>query len=195
MIRALAFNPNGARPSTHIAGCDNTKGARQQLHETTTAAAKAGDRDAQMCYLVQDFGDRESGFRLSDTEIAEYQSLAPQYVDTAFKRGDWRIVQLLGYQVIDWVGPFFSLEQWKDPLREYKSYRLFLLGAGDVDLQNTDDWLAVLHMPESKANWTLSAQEMQEGDAWAQEAYEKYFVSQPKLLKEPQVCTDHDEAS
>jgi hypothetical protein len=49
-------------------------------------------------------------------------------------------------------------------------------------------------MRESKDNWTLSAQEMHEGDAWAQQTYDEFFISQPKLLKEPNVCSDHDEA-
>jgi hypothetical protein len=83
MIRAISFNPNGARPSAHIPGCDDMKGALRQLHEATTAAAKAGDTDAQMCYLAQQLDDLESGFRLTDADIAEYQSLGPQYVDAA----------------------------------------------------------------------------------------------------------------
>ena len=66
------------------------------------------------------------------------------------------------------------------------------LGAGDGDTLNTDDWLAVLHMTESKDNWRLSVQEMQESDVWAQETYDKYFISQPRLLKEPRVCTAND---
>jgi hypothetical protein len=177
----------------HIPGCDDMKGAQRQLHEATTAAAKAGDLDAQMCYLMQGGGDRESGFRLTDAEIAEYQSLGPQYVDAAFKRGDWRVVELLGYHIVDWAGLYITLEQWKDPLREYKSHQLLLLGAGDADSHDPDPWLRVMHVRESKDNWTLSAQEMQDSDAWAQTMYDKYFISQPRLLKEPQVCTGEDE--
>jgi hypothetical protein len=185
MIRAIAYNPNGARPSAHIPGCDDMKGALRQVYEATAAAAKAGDLDAQMCYLEQGPGDRESGFRLSEAEIAEYQSLAPQYVDSAFERGDWRIVELLGFHVVDWAGLFISLEQWKDPLREYKAHQLLRLGAADVNPDNTDYRLATLN---------LSAQQKQDSDAWAHETYNKYFVSQPKLLKEPRVCTTQDEA-
>jgi len=177
----------------HIPACDDMKGALRQLHEATTAAAKAGDLDAQMCYLTQAAGDRESGFRLTDAEIAEYQSLGAQYVDTAFKRGDWRVVELLGYHVVDWVGPFFYLEQWKDPAREYKAHQLLLRGAGDMDAQDPNNWLGVLRMTESNGNSRLSAQEMQEGDAWAQDTYEKYFISQPRLLEEPRICTAEDE--
>jgi hypothetical protein len=177
----------------HLPGCDDMKGALRREYEATTAAAQAGDFDAQMCYLMQGYGDRETGFKLTDAEIAQYQSLGAQYVDAAFKRGDWRVVELLGYVVVDWAGLFMNLEQWKDPLREYKSHQLLLLGAGDADPQDTDPWLAVLHMAESKDNWKLSAQEMQDGDAWAQETYDKYFISQPKLLKQPRVCTAEDE--
>jgi hypothetical protein len=176
----------------HIPGCDDMKGALRQEYEVTTAAATAGDIDAQMCYLMQGYGDRESGFTLTDGEIAEYQSLGAQYVDAAFKRGDWRVVELLGYRVVDWAGLFINLEQWKDPAREYKAHQLLLLGAGDVDPQDTDYWLAALRMPESKDNSKLSAQEIQDGDTWAQETYDKYFISQPKLLKEPRVCTAED---
>jgi hypothetical protein len=176
----------------HIPGCDDMKGALRREYEATTAAAKAGDGDAQLCYLMQGYGDRETGFRLTDVEIAEYNSLGAQYVDAAYKRGDFRVVELLGYHVVDWAGLFMNLEQWKDPLREYKSHQLLLLGAGEIDPQDTDPWLAVLRMAESKDNWRLSAQEMQDGDAWAQETYDKYFVSQPRVLKEPRVCTAED---
>ena len=41
---------------------------------------------------MQEAGDGERGIALSEAEIAEYRSLAPQYVDAAFKRGDWRVV-------------------------------------------------------------------------------------------------------
>ena len=187
----LSYNLNAALPP-HIAGCDDLKGALRQLYEATTAAAKAGDVDAQMCYLMQGAGDRESGFMLSEADIAEYQSLGPQYVESAFKRGDWRVIELLGFHVVDWAGLFTNLEQWKDSSREYKAHQLLLLGAGDGDTLNTDDWLAVLHMTESKDNWRLSVQEMQESDVWAQETYDKYFISQPRLLKEPRVCTAND---
>jgi hypothetical protein len=187
----VSYNLHVALPP-HIPGCDDMKGALRQEYETTTAAAKAGDIDAQMCYLMQGRGDRESGFRLTDAEIVEYQSLGAQYVDEAFKRGDWRVVELLGYHVVDWAGLFINLEQWKDPAREYKAHQLLLLGAGDVDPQDTDYWLAALRMPESKDNSGLSAQEIQDGDTWAQETYDKYFISQPKLLKEPKVCTAQD---
>jgi hypothetical protein len=49
-------------------------------------------------------------------------------------------------------------------------------------------------MPDSKDNWRLSAKEMRKSDAWAQETYDNYFISQPRLLKEPRVCTAEDES-
>jgi hypothetical protein len=194
IIRGNLWIHSGALPPPHIPGCDDMKDALRREYEATKAAAKSGDVDAQICYLMQGAGDRESGFALSDAEIAEYQSLAPQYVDTAFKRGDWRVVDLLGFRVIDWAGLFIDLEQWKDPAREYKARQLLLLGAGDVDPQDTDYWLAALRMPESKDNGKLSAQEIHDSDAWVQETYDKYFSSQPRLTKEPMVCTAQDAA-
>jgi hypothetical protein len=195
IIRAKLYNPNGASPPPpHIPGCDDMKGALRKVYEATTAAAKSGDIDAQMCYLTQGVGDRESGFALSAAEIAEYQSPAPRYVDAAFNRADWRVVELLGYHVVDWAGMFINLEQWQDPLREYKAHQLLLLGSGDVDPQDTDYWLAALRMPESTDNRRLSAQEIRDSDAWAQETYDKYFSSQPRLMKEPRVCTAQDAA-
>ncbi len=184
----LRANLGGTMP-THIPGCDDMRGASRSLYEATKAAAKAGDLDAQLCFLMQEAGDRESGFALSEAEIAEYRSLAPQYVDAAFKRGDWRVVHLLGFHVVDWAGLFIGLKQWKDPAREYKAHQLLLLGAGDVDPQDPDYWLQPLRIPES----TFSAQEIRDSDAWAHEMYDKYFSSQPTLMKEPRVCSDQDE--
>jgi hypothetical protein len=185
IVRANRANHIASMPP-HIPGCNDMKGALRRNYEATRAAAQAGDIDAQMCYLMQIAGDRDSGFMLSDAEIAEYHSLAPQYVDAAFKRGDWRVVDLLGFHVVDSAGLFVGLEQWKDPVREYKAHELLLLGVGDVDPQDPDYWLPVLRIPES----TLSAQEIRNSDAWAREMYDKYFSSQPRLIKEPSVCTD-----
>jgi hypothetical protein len=187
IVRANLGNGSGTMPP-HIPGCDEMRIALRRLYEATRAAAQAGDLDAQMCYLMQIAGERDTGFMLSDVEIAEYQSLAPQYVDAAFKRGDWRVVDLLGFHVVDSPGLFVQLEQWKDPLREYKAHHLLLLGAGDVDPQDPDYWLPPVPIPES----TLSAQEIRDSDAWAHEMYDKYFISQPKLMREPRVCTDQD---
>ncbi len=187
IVRANIGNHVGTMPP-HIPGCDEMKGAIGRLYEATKAAAKAGDASAQMCYLMQAAGDRDSGFMLSDAERVEYQSLAPQYMDAAFKRGDWRVVNLLAFHVTDWVGMFIELEPWKDPLREYKAHRLLLLGTGGADSQDPDRWQPLLRLPES----TLSAEERRESDAWAQDMYERYFSSQPSLLKEPRVCTDEN---
>jgi len=168
------------------------KGALRKVYEATTAAAKAGDVDAQMCYLMQAARDRESGFQLLDAEIAEYYTLAPGFITAAFDRGDWRVVNLLGFHFVDSPGLMVGLEQWKDPSREYKAHQLLVLGAGDADPQDTDNWLAALRARENKADWRLSTQELQDSDAWAQETYDEYFSSQPKLTNEPSVCTDRD---
>ena len=85
------------------------KSALRKLYETTKWAARSGDIDAQMCYLMQIAGDRDTGFMLTDVEIAEYQLLAPQYFDAAFKRGDWRVVDLLAFHVVDSPGLFVWL--------------------------------------------------------------------------------------
>jgi hypothetical protein len=75
IIRGILSYYSGAQAPPHIPGCDDMKGALRKEYEATNAAAKSGDIDAQMCYLMQGAGDRESGFVLSDAEIAEYQSL------------------------------------------------------------------------------------------------------------------------
>lgn len=59
IIRANLWTQNGALPPPHIQGCDDMKGALRKLYEATNAAAKSGDIDAQMCYLMQGAGDRE----------------------------------------------------------------------------------------------------------------------------------------
>jgi hypothetical protein len=185
--RANLTNDIGAmRPIE--SGCDDMKTAERRLFEATRAAARAGDLGAQMCYLMQQAGDRDTGFMLSDVEIAEFQSEAPRYVGDAFRRGDWRVVNLLGFHVVDWAGLFVQLEPWRDPLREYKAYRLLLLGVGAADAQGSDQWLPLSLNSES----TLSAEDIRDSDAWAHEMYDKYFSSQPRLIKEPTVCTDQD---
>lgn len=186
-VRANLGNGIGTMPP-HIPGCDDMKSALRKLYETTKSAARSGDIDAQMCYLTQRAGDRDTGFMLTDVEIAEYQLLAPQYLDAAFKRGDWRAVDLLAFHVVDSPGLFVWLEQWKDPQREYKAHQLLLLGASTADPQDPDYWLPALRIPES----TLSAQEIRDTHAWAREMYDTYFSSQPQFILEPRVCTAED---
>lgn len=81
---------------------------------------------------------------------------------------------------MDWVGPWASLDQWLDPAREYKAQRLLRLGAAESYAEYLDNLYSDRRYSDAITNV---------GDAWAQETYEKYFSSQPKLTKEPQMCS------
>ena len=58
--------------------------------------ALSGDTEAQRCYILGYFSDRESKSEISPDQDKEYASLAPKFIDYAFERGDWKVVQSLG---------------------------------------------------------------------------------------------------
>ncbi len=177
---SAAVRANLTAAQNLMVGCGARKGLLRRYFEATKSAAAAGDTDAQMCIVYGPFVVQNGDFAYTDSELIEYKATAPRYIDAAMQRGDWRVIKLLSTHVVDWPGPWAFLDLWQDPAREYKAKRLLRLGAeGDYarDLEN------------SYSNLQYSEAITTAGDAWAQETFEKYFSSEPKLNQEPHPCS------
>jgi hypothetical protein len=158
-------------------------------YKAVTEAAQLGDVDAQMCFVQSDF-DLRKNHKLSDDDIEKYQIDAISYVTNGLQRGDWRVPQLMttSARVLSHSRGFLSLVTDADDLTVYKMTRLLSLGAaGDyaVKLKNT---LAEYVESSKTTSSGLSAEQLAEGDAWAQDEYRQYFASSPVLTAAPNPC-------
>ena len=153
------------------AGCEGLTDAQLQLAPLAMQAAKLGDAEATRCYVSGFF--LYAGGLLDHPEwLTQYRSSALPLAQAAIERGDWAMVGELGDSYSGW--PIAPLSQLlgTDPARGYRYLKLQRLGAPEGTAARFDDELAV-------ATRELSAEQIAEGDAWAQEVYLRYFGGQP----------------
>jgi hypothetical protein len=167
-----------------LSECGDVTDIEKQYYEATRAAAKAGDPDAQLCYLAFAFSFQGHLTPIGGAELAEYTQVAPTYVDAAIKRGDWRIVYLLTRR----AGPVTRLNQGGRPEIVYRMTKLLRHGASGEFATFLDYELKMLAHPDLKPDAALPAKAMQEGDAWAQETYNTYYSGVPGLTEAPTIC-------
>ena len=169
-----------------LSECGDVTDIEKQYYEATRAAAKAGDPDAQLCYLAFDFSFHGHLTPIAGAELAEYTEVSPTYVDAAIKRGDWRIAYLLTQR----SGPSTRLNQGGRPEIVYRMTRLLRHGASGDFAKFLDYELNSLAHPDLKPEAALSPKLMKEGDAWAEETYNIYYSGVPGITEPPTIC-DH----
>lgn len=176
-----------------MAGCPKEGEAiLKEYFDATKAAARAGDADAQVCYVGAVFSDVHGRPRsVSQEDIEEYKSLAPQYVSDAIHRGDWRIVDVLSTRDLEpnTRGLSAHLDHAGDPETVYKMDKLLRLGAtgeyaASLDAMLSDDLARLNEEGEAAAQKSRVA----EADRWAHETYDQYFGGQPPLTEAPGGC-------
>lgn len=169
--------------------CGNVTNIGRKYYEATRDAAKAGDADAQLCYLQAAFGTSDNTSPLTDADVAEYKQVSSQYLDAAIKRGDWRIAQLLTRRNFHpGSGPITQLEGIGKPETIYRMTKLMRLGASGSFATGQDYKLKLLMNPDIKPSEPLSRETIKRADAWAQETYIAYFSGVPGLTELPTVC-------
>jgi hypothetical protein len=172
-----------------MAGCGDVRDVDRRYFEATREAAKQGVADAQLCYLQSEFGSDDTS-PVTDADVAEYQSVAPRYVDEGFKRGDWRIAYLLTRrQFHPGSGPVTGLDKIGQPVTIYKMTKLLRLGASGVYAKALDSTLNDLMQPGLRPEAGLRAVELQEADTWAYETYVNFFSGVPGLTEAPVICS------
>jgi hypothetical protein len=176
-----------------LKSCGATDHIVEQYRDALRAAADEGDPDAQMCYLESNLSDGTGEPKYTAAYAAEYQARATQFVDQAFERGDWRIVELLASQHLH-GGMRSSLPGIGLPQTVYKMDRLLRLGASGDYADFLDATMNSILHPDLIPASALSPADAAAGEAWARHTYNEHFSAAPPLTKEPIVC-DHRGAS
>jgi len=184
-----------ASAQSSMAGCpDDDAAVLSQYYNATKTAARAGDADAQLCFLGSYFVDAQGKSRYTDKDMQEYKSEAPEYVSQAFKRGDWRVVQLLATRFHSPPHSFVTLlDDIGQPETIYKMNKLLRLGATGDYAASLDSTMSDYTHPTGPGGSPLPQQKVAELDNWAQETYTQYFAGQKPLTEAPAICRPAEE--
>jgi hypothetical protein len=170
-------------------GCGDTTDVETRYFEATKQAARAGDTDAQMCYLRGDFGASREVPLFTDADVEEYKRVATQFVDAALRRGDWRIVSLMTKDSFHpGAGPVTQIENIGKPETIYKMRKLLRLGASGAYAKHLDSDLNGMIHPDMVPEAALPADVVRRGDAWAQQTFNEFFAGSAGLTQAPTVC-------
>jgi hypothetical protein len=170
-------------------GCGDTTDVENRYFEATKQAARAGDTDAQLCYLQANFVADTGEPLFTDEDVEEYRRVAPQLVDAAFRRGDWRIVQLMTKRSFHpGAGPITQIPGIGKPETIYKMMKLLRLGASGAYAKRLDGQLNGMIHPDMVPEAALPADVVRRGDAWAQQTFNESFAGVAGLTEAPTVC-------
>ena len=153
--------------------CEGLSDAQLQLTPLALQAAQLGDTAASDCY-VSGFLMYISGGLLDHPEwLTQYKSSAMTIAQAALEQGDWRMVAELrnAYGQTFGVTPLAQLTGG-DAVQYYRYLKLQLLGA-------TDKNATALGRQVAEAAQSLTAVDVNAGDAWAQEKYLRFFGGTP----------------
>jgi hypothetical protein len=161
------------------AGCPASLARASDYYEALRNAALTGNVNAQECYLNGDFSDPVHGDAISQAQLDDYLPLARRFIQDAIERGDWAIVHRLaewpedvqGYGLLVSAYPFGP----GHPDTLYKMNYLLTLGARDRGSAE----LATNLVNSFRNNGELSAEQIQAGEVWARETYDRYFAATP----------------
>lgn len=171
------------------AGCGEMTDVESRYFEATKRAATAGDADAQMCYLQGSFGTPSGAPPFAGADAEEYQRVAPQYVDDALRRGDWRIVQLMTKRSFNPdAGPIAQIPDIGKPETVYKMTKLLRLGASGNYARRLDRQLSGMIQPDLNPEAALPMDVVRKGDTWAQQTFNETFSGVAGLTEPPAVC-------
>jgi hypothetical protein len=171
------------------AGCGDMTDVETRYFEATKQAAKAGEADAQLCYLQGSFGSSSGEPAFSVADVEEYKRVAPGYVDGALRRGDWRIVQLMTKRSFHpGEGPITQIPEIGKPETIYKMTKLLRLGASGRYAARLDRQLNGMIHPDLNPEAALPMDVVRRGDAWAQHTFNESFSGVVGLTEPPKVC-------
>src|SRR5690348_3115693 len=170
-----------------LEGIENmcTEGDKAELardvDQILLAAARAGDKKAAACYLDASFHDLAG--TPQQAEFERYTQLAPQFVETAVKQGNWSVVSLMGFAYAQ--GKKFGLFAQVfpiDPVKEYAYVKLQELGAtGELKAQKAE------RLNSIRESGAVPEADLQRSESWAQSMFEKYF-HEPLETDQPPAC-------
>lgn len=140
----------------------------QTMTPALLRAAQLGDLASTNCYLGLGLF-RAPGLLDHPEWLTDYKLYAQQLVQSAFEQGDWAVVGMLEHAYAGFFGADFLTQLTGiDPAAYYRYLRLQRLGANG-------DFVAKLDKQIAAAQQDLTPQQITDGDAWAQDAYARYF--------------------
>lgn len=156
------------------AGCAGLSEAQLQLDPLTFRAAQLGDADASACYVSGAFLFAGGGLLDHPEWLARYKSNALRLVQAGIEQGNWQMVMQLraAYGGEPGLGPLGELVR-PDPVQNYRYLKLqWLASPASVRAQLTDEL--------AEAAGELPGGQLADADAWAGDAFVRYFGGQPK---------------
>lgn len=139
-------------------------------------AAQLGDAYARACYL--DRGPNYDPASLLDhpQRLGDYRRSAQQMIDTGIENGDWQVVSLLRGAYEPGAANLLSAAVGKEAYQRYRYLKLFRLGAGS-DRSIADP--GQLDQDLRAASMKLSAAQITQADAWAEQTFTRNFQGKP----------------
>lgn len=182
---------NLARLEKDLDACPkgNPEVTARDYFEQARDLAKQGDADAQICYLQSNFLFGSKNLTFSDDDRAEYRRDSAGYIHDAFNRGDWRIVPLLGTtRFTEGSGNLWLIAKG-DPFTAYKMNRLLRLGADGGYATQLDEFAQAAYLsPGLSSQPPLTAKQVADANAQAQNLFQEYFKQSPLLSAVPPGC-------
>jgi hypothetical protein len=154
----------------NAAFCDGADPAMlQQFVPSALKAAQLGDLKATRCYLGGLLSSHTTGLLDHREWLTEFKQYAPVLADYGLKHGDWGVVALDGFAHRGiFSTSLFGQTVQPDPVQAYQYLKLQQIGAtGDFAKKITDQ--------TSAAAADLTPAQIAQGDAWAQDTYDRYF--------------------
>ena len=173
---------SAAADNARLSSCSSLDpgAAEQKNFEYTSRAAALGDVDAQLCYVNADF---KLPRPWTAQEHTDYADRAPQYVEAALSRGDWRVVEILRVAsrgVAEERGLVYQLTTG-DQLAIYRMNRLLRMGAVDDYARYLDNLLERPVFPHDE-------EEIAQADRWVRTVFNDHFRTSPSLRTAPNTC-------
>ena len=154
--------------------CSNLTPEQLQIVPVALRAAQLGDTQAADCYVGP--GLIAGGGLLDHPEwLQQYKDNALTLANAAVAQGDWTMVAQLqrAYAQSNGAG-LLGQVTGADPSQAYAYMKLRSLGAASPQGQG----FMTRQLAESAQN--LSADAVSNGDAWAQDTYQRYFGANPQ---------------
>jgi hypothetical protein len=165
--------------------CGDLTEAQLLLTPIAQRAAQLGDVSAINCYVG---GAMMYGQGILDHPewLAQYKADALNMAMSAVSQGDWRMIAQLQRAYAGGLGAnLLGQVTGSDPAQAYRYMKLRQLGS-------SDEKAAYFGKELSYAAQGLSDSDISSGDAWAQDAYQRYFSANPvnNVMRNVNACQD-----
>jgi hypothetical protein len=151
---------------------------QEDLTRATASAARAGDADAQLCFVDGGY------FPTEKSDIEAYGAEAASYVKARMAAGDWRMVQTLATPPNSISHRGQSLAGQVNiglPFTAYRATRLLQYGA-------EGSYSQLLDLNAKSLSRSLTPAQVANADEWAKEEFNRHFSGSGKLDKSPATC-------